>query len=69
MMMEHGQGEDMMKTEVNDSYVTIHDVTYDSNKQKLQFSVTNKSDGVISFGYAYTIERYDDKNRHGYRQR
>ncbi|WP_181520848.1 immunoglobulin-like domain-containing protein [Anoxybacillus ayderensis] len=63
MMMEHGQREDMMTTEATDSYVTIHDVTYDSNKQKLQFSVTNKSDGVISFGYAYTIERYDDKKQ------
>ncbi|MGG6432781.1 immunoglobulin-like domain-containing protein [Anoxybacillus sp. D401a] len=63
MMMEHGQREDMMTTEATDSYITIHDVTYDSKKQKLQFSVTNKSDGVISFGYAYTIERYDDKKQ------
>ncbi|KIQ94689.1 hypothetical protein LH47_01246 [Anoxybacillus thermarum] len=63
MMMEHGQREDMMTTEVTDSYITIHDVTYDSKKQKLQFSVTNKSDDVISFGYAYTIERYDDKKQ------
>ncbi|MED0656971.1 immunoglobulin-like domain-containing protein [Anoxybacillus ayderensis] len=63
MMMEQEKGGDMVKMEVTDSYVTIHDVTYDSNKQKLQFSVTNKSDGVISFGYAYTIERYDDKKQ------
>ncbi|WP_039938340.1 immunoglobulin-like domain-containing protein [Anoxybacillus gonensis] len=63
MMMEQEKGEDMVKMEVTDSYVTIHDVTYDSNKQKLHFSVTNKSDGVISFGYAYTIERYDNKKQ------
>ncbi|WP_163151168.1 immunoglobulin-like domain-containing protein [Anoxybacillus sp. MB8] len=63
MMMEQEKGGDMVKMEVTDSYVTIHDVTYDSNKQKLHFSVTNKSDGVISFGYAYTIERYDNKKQ------
>ncbi|MCQ5366129.1 hypothetical protein NOW01_14175 [Anoxybacillus salavatliensis] len=63
MMMEQEKGEDMVKMEVTDSYITIHDVTYDSNKQKLHFSVTNKSDGVISFGYAYTIERYDNKKQ------
>ncbi|MCL9970472.1 hypothetical protein MX569_07635 [Anoxybacillus kestanbolensis] len=60
IMMENDQGEDMLKMEATDSNITIHDVTYDANAQKLHFSVTNKSNGVISFGYAYAIERYDD---------
>ncbi|ACJ32680.1 immunoglobulin-like domain-containing protein [Anoxybacillus flavithermus] len=60
IMMENDQGEDMLKMEATDSNITIHDVTYDENAQKLHFSVTNKSSGVISFGYAYTIERYDE---------
>ncbi|GAC91533.1 hypothetical protein KN10_1969 [Anoxybacillus flavithermus NBRC 109594] len=60
IMMENDQGEDMLKLEATDSNITIHDVTYDANAQKLHFSVTNKSNGVISFGYAYAIERYDD---------
>ncbi|MGJ7035473.1 hypothetical protein HNQ84_001524 [Anoxybacillus eryuanensis] len=60
IMMENAQGEDMVKMEVADSNITIHDVAYDANTQKLTFSVTNKSDAVISFGYAYTIERYDE---------
>lgn len=60
IMMENDQGEDMLKLEATDSNITIHDVTYDANVQKLHFSVTNKSNGVISFGYAYAIERYDE---------
>ncbi|WP_183242825.1 immunoglobulin-like domain-containing protein [Anoxybacillus mongoliensis] len=60
IMRENMQGEDMLKMEVADSNLTIHDVTYDANTRKLTFSVTNKSDAVISFGYAYTIERYDE---------
>ena len=65
IMMEHGKGEDMVKmgTAIYDAYLVIHDVTYDPNDQKLHFSVTNKSDGVISFGYAYTIEKYDKKKQ------
>ncbi|WP_339172566.1 immunoglobulin-like domain-containing protein [Anoxybacillus sp. FSL W8-1294] len=65
IMMEHGKGEDMakMETAIYDTYLVIHDVTYDPNDQKLHFSVTNKSDGVISFGYAYTIEKYDEKKQ------
>lgn len=65
IMMEHGKGEDMakMETAIYDTYLVIHDVTYDPNDQKLHFLVTNKSDGVISFGYAYTIEKYDEKKQ------
>ncbi|WP_461202768.1 immunoglobulin-like domain-containing protein [Anoxybacillus sp. TBDG-1] len=63
MMMENAQGEDMVKMEVADSNITIHDITYDANTQKLTFSVTNESDVVISFGYAYTIEQYDEKKQ------
>lgn len=62
IMMESTQGEDMVKMEaaVSEAYLTIHHITYNANEQKLHFSVTNKSNGMISFGYAYAIERYDE---------
>ncbi|WP_183249020.1 immunoglobulin-like domain-containing protein [Anoxybacillus tengchongensis] len=62
IMVENTQGEDMVKMEtaVSEAYLAIHHITYNANEQKLHFSVTNKSNGMISFGYAYVIERYDE---------